>query len=372
MSPNYFRTILFFACALAALGQSAPGQLETNSSQPAQIEVDGSVLRVSVDQNPQPLAAIVKGLDLKFGWNVNYETPRYDSPENLDDITPRKSLTDNPQGIKASGLKPGSFSFSFPDFDPADPKSESRTLDAIVKAYNQSNNPGKFELLAMDDGSFNVAGIAAAHGPQPPVLNTKISLSIGQVSASEALDAWAQELTRVSGLHVVNGGISAEKVFMPAQITIHADNLPAREVLRQIINATGRNCFWDLGSSEANGAISYPLTLTIRINAVFGTRPHQNDPAPPPTPAGDPSTITQGRARFHYYQCDQCHGAKGEGTSDGPDLISTQLSPAEISKFIVAPSPDARMKGMPDIPSDNPDHQAIVAFVVSLKRTPPR
>src|SRR4029077_18306649 len=34
------------------------------------------------------------------------------------------------------------------------------------------------------------------------------------------------------------------------------------------------------------------------------------------------------------------------------------------------PSPDAYMKGMPNIPTDNPDHQALVAYVLSLKGPP--
>jgi hypothetical protein len=372
MSPYYCRSILILACAIAALGRPAPDQRESDSSQPAQIALDGSTLRISVDQNSHALAAIIRGLDLKFGWNANYETPRYDSPENPDNLTPQKSSTDSRQDTQASGLKPASFSFSIPDFDPADAKNESRTLDAIVQAYNQSNNPGKFELLAMDDGSFDVVGIAAAHVPQAPILNTKMTLNIGPASAFQAFDAWAQELNRVSGLLIVNSGASMERVLMPAQITIHADNLPAREVLRQIIKATGRNCFWELSSSNANGAISYSLMVTTRINITYDTSVHQPEPAAAPAPAADPALIAQGKARFLYFSCDQCHGAKGEGTSEGPDLINTELSPAEISKFLEHPSPDALMKGMPETPVSSPDHAVILAYVLSLKHTPPQ
>jgi mono/diheme cytochrome c family protein len=82
------------------------------------------------------------------------------------------------------------------------------------------------------------------------------------------------------------------------------------------------------------------------------------------------SLVAQGKARYLYYKCDECHGPNGEGGGDGPDLFGTHLDAAEISKFLEKPSPDAYMKGMPDIPATNPDHQALVAFVLSLKRPP--
>ena len=88
----------------------------------------------------------------------------------------------------------------------------------------------------------------------------------------------------------------------------------------------------------------------------------------PPTTTTDESLVVQGRARYLAYKCDECHGANGEGGGDGPDLIGMRLSADEISKFLEKPSPDAYMKGMPNIPANHPDNQALVAYVMSLKR----
>jgi mono/diheme cytochrome c family protein len=93
----------------------------------------------------------------------------------------------------------------------------------------------------------------------------------------------------------------------------------------------------------------------------------QNAPQSPST-APDKSLIAQGRSRYLANQCDECHGPNGEGGGDGPDLASTHLDAAGISKFLENPSPDAYMKGMPNIPPTHPDHQALVAYVLSLKR----
>jgi len=82
------------------------------------------------------------------------------------------------------------------------------------------------------------------------------------------------------------------------------------------------------------------------------------------------SLVAQGRERYLSYKCDECHGANGEGGGDGPDLINTNMNATEISKFLEKPSPDAYMKGMPNIPTDLPDNQALVAYVLNLKRPP--
>jgi len=92
-------------------------------------------------------------------------------------------------------------------------------------------------------------------------------------------------------------------------------------------------------------------------------------PAPAPTPAPDP-LIALGKSRFAAYKCHECHGPHGEGTDDAPNLTGTRLDAAAIALFLQKPSAHARSIGMPSIPADSPDLQPLVAFVLSLKRTP--
>ena len=79
------------------------------------------------------------------------------------------------------------------------------------------------------------------------------------------------------------------------------------------------------------------------------------------------SLVEQGEARFKAYQCTDCHGDNGEGTSDAPDLTHSKLTAEQVSKFLQKPSVDAQNKGMPDIPTSSPDHQPLVAYVMSLR-----
>jgi mono/diheme cytochrome c family protein len=108
------------------------------------------------------------------------------------------------------------------------------------------------------------------------------------------------------------------------------------------------------------------VLLPLLIAASKGTARMQTAPVSQST-APDKSLIAHGRDRYLSYKCDECHGPNGEGGGDGPDLTGTHLDAAGISKFLERPSPDADMKGMPNIPPTHPDHQALVAYVVSLK-----
>jgi len=91
-------------------------------------------------------------------------------------------------------------------------------------------------------------------------------------------------------------------------------------------------------------------------------------PVSAPAAGGQQSAlIAKGKERFQAYKCYDCHGENGEGTPDAPDLTHSKLTAEQVSKFLVKPSADAQNKGMPDVPADSPDHQPLVAYVMSLR-----
>src|SRR5690348_6393528 len=95
-----------------------------------------------------------------------------------------------------------------------------------------------------------------------------------------------------------------------------------------------------------------------------GTAPPANRPAAGGQQA---ALVAKGKERFQAYKCYDCHGQNGEGTQDAPDLTHSKLTAEQVSKFLQKPSVDADNKGMPDVPTDSPDHQPLVAFVMSLR-----
>ena len=98
----------------------------------------------------------------------------------------------------------------------------------------------------------------------------------------------------------------------------------------------------------------------------FGITGAAPNAAAPSTTGGD-ALVAQGKERFNAYQCVDCHGNNGEGTSDAPDLTHSHLTAEQIAKFLQKPSVDALNKGMPDIPADSPDSRALVAYVMSIR-----
>jgi mono/diheme cytochrome c family protein len=345
MSRYYHWSIGFFVFAAIILVQGTPNPLAYLDQ--AQIDQQGSVLSI-VANNPRPLAQVFDGLAKRYGWNLSYEDPRFDIPEDA-----------------RSGPNGGAFSVSVPDFNLTEPKNKSRTLDAILKAYNGSPNPGRFELRGFDDGTFVAVGVAAAHGGQIPIMDTKITLRTENVPAYEALDQWSHALSRSGGIHIEFAGI-ADNGLARAKVTVEAENATARDALRQIIGAAGSNRRW-LFYFNAVGRF-YMLNLMNIQREEVHVVPSANQTVA--TALTDKSLIAQGKSRYLDYKCGDCHGANGEGGADGPELTTTYMDAGQISRFLENPSPDAYMKGMPNIPAKHPDHQALVAYVLSLKRPP--
>lgn len=113
------------------------------------------------------------------------------------------------------------------------------------------------------------------------------------------------------------------------------------------------------------------ISLAIAVSLLIATsvvKAHMQNLLGSQPPAPDKSLISQGKTRYADYKCGDCHGANGEGGPDGPALTTTYIDAGQISRFLERPSPDAYMKGMPNIPAAHPDNKALVAYVVSLKQ----
>jgi metallo-beta-lactamase class B len=146
------------------------------------------------------------------------------------------------------------------------------------------------------------------------------------------------------------------------------------------LQAGGPNPFIDLAGCKTEFDIDeamFHAVLEQQQAALSSAAPATNAPASgaaasagsASAPAGGQQggLVAQGKARFSAYKCYDCHGENGEGTPDAPDLTHSKLTADQVSKFLQKPSVDALNKGMPDIPTDTPDHQPLVAYVMSLR-----
>jgi mono/diheme cytochrome c family protein len=109
------------------------------------------------------------------------------------------------------------------------------------------------------------------------------------------------------------------------------------------------------------------MTLAVFALGVHAQAPSSSAAKNSATGTKESALVAQGKARFQAYKCYDCHGQNGEGTDDAPNLTHSKLTAEQVSKFLQKPSVDAQNKGMPDVPTDSPDHQPLVAYVMSLR-----
>jgi len=107
-------------------------------------------------------------------------------------------------------------------------------LEAVVNAYNQSRNPGRFKLVTNHDGSFDVVGIGTSLGAKTPILDTKISFTVEDISEAEAVRLWCAEVSRRVGIEVVYLGLADNPLFQ-SKVSLAAHDAAAREVLPSIL-----------------------------------------------------------------------------------------------------------------------------------------
>ncbi len=199
------------------------------------IEESESWLEINAN-DPRPLANVLDALALQHGWHINYEDPQYAKADILDDTAP-SWLLEHPNGPHVYVVGGAAFSAKIA-VDGRFPDDPMKILPALVEAYNRSGNPGHFELRTTTNHEwFAVVPTAAGDGPQTPILDTMMSFNAtGSVNIDSSLRAFCDELSRQSGQTVEFWrGFSTGTPQERETIKLHAQNEPAREVLRRIL-----------------------------------------------------------------------------------------------------------------------------------------
>ena len=116
-------------------------------------------------------------------------------------------------------------------------------LQKVVADFNKSGNPGQFTLV--DEGAGRFAIVGQANGTSQTILDTPITVNIAQLNGSFALNAISEALTTSSGIKVIVTTYPLN-LFVQTVFTTRASNQPAREALRDVVDATQRKIEWTL------------------------------------------------------------------------------------------------------------------------------
>ena len=219
------------------------GSAQTIAEKPAtylrQATVTQTAELVHVTANsPRPLLQTLDALQRTYGWLAGYEDPRYDSRRDVVDVMNNGSRVEVPAG--------GEFSVKFPTNAP----DQEKTLRLIVEAYNQSKNPGRFELRRTAQGVLYLVGTAAhneagAISSQEPLLDTVITLGTQERTVADTLDLLCQAVA-AQGHTTIVVGVVPRNILEHTTASIGGTKISARELLSECLKATRRNLYWRL------------------------------------------------------------------------------------------------------------------------------
>jgi hypothetical protein len=230
------------ANAPAAGVAKTPAAAPTPSPYSRQATLTESAEKVQITANsPRPLAQVLDVLLQKYKWVVGYEDPQF---------TAQTDLVTLP-GVEAHVLPNGGmFTVEFSATAPGAAPDEEKTLRAIVDAYNQSKNPGRFELHKTAGGVFYVAGTAAhddkgAVAPQKPILDSPVTVAEEQRSVGESLNLMCQDLSTRTHTTVMIG-VSPRSPLQNNVAKIGAKDGVARDFMLQALAKLPKPTYWRL------------------------------------------------------------------------------------------------------------------------------
>lgn len=214
---------------------------QTASAKPPVITEAGAKIRIAT-ADARPLDQVVNALQQKYGWRINYEDPQYISKLDLRDAKSSSDGRPEPGG--------GSFAVEVPTGPSADaPPDEEKTLQLIVDAYNQSNNPGRFDLRHPSTEQFDIVGMSAHDekgkiSKQAVVLDTPITIPAEDRTVADTVDLICQKVSDKTHISVTLGvhplGLDRQRA------TVGGKEMSARAYISTATEPTGRKISWRL------------------------------------------------------------------------------------------------------------------------------
>ena len=213
---------------------------------------------------PLPLWQALAAIESEYGWRVNWESApgvsRYDL---ADDTDPKWRLTHpNTKGVtRPAG---GQFTAVFAEPNETSSVAARNVLQKVVDDYNLTSNPGRYALLAGSENAPTIVGIAIRDDsghlqPVTPILDSPLTLPKATRSVEDTIALIITTLQVTSGTKIIQA--TAGTLFSQTPVTLGGRSAPARDLLRQALDATGRpleySLFYNADRTE------YQLTIAL-------------------------------------------------------------------------------------------------------------
>lgn len=258
--------LIFISQTLFLLGQP---QNRPTFYDEAQMEQNGEQVSIRA-YAPRPLDQVVEGLRAHFLWDVDYEDPIYGEAELVDNTDPRWQ-SEHPGARGVTRVAGGVFltTFTFPkEQGDTHLQQEAAVLNKIVQAYNETRNPGKFEVKNENKDRLAIVGISDTRGdgknkPFTPVLDARIALPAGEYIVADAITRILQLVSQTTGQTIAPGWWPANIVI---QTKFKADGREqtARQLLSQICSSTRLPLVWRLLYDGDTGNYFFSLSIVTQ------------------------------------------------------------------------------------------------------------
>jgi len=248
VSGHVFATLLAVSSAIVLQAQVEPARATFRDR--AEIIHSGTTAQ-STASNPRPLEETILALSEEYGWQVDYEDPIYDPGSEItdaDDPETRALHLDRPRIMLPNG---SAFRANYTEPTGSNREvSESRVLQSVVAAYNQTANPGRFFLENEPGGRVAVVGVSRVPGVTPETqrnafLSTRISLPTAPRTLDATIQAILSAVTETANIHAQIGSGPTPQ-FLQTIVTIGGSNVAARDLLRESLDQSGRTWLWSM------------------------------------------------------------------------------------------------------------------------------
>src|SRR5262245_27189861 len=221
----------FTSMSFAARGKS--------SSPPSQ---EWSKAHLSVE-DPRPLAAAIEVLEARYGSVITYEDPRYVYSGDIKDVTlsVRRDLDKYKPGEAPKVLIPkgGTLTFEYDVLSDTNLPDDGQTVvQELLDAYAASGNAGRFRLESTGKMLHVIPReINNSDGqlmPQDSILDTKISLTAGERTEMQRLEAICSAITEATKIPVWVGTVPTN-LLLQHRDSEGAAQQKARDVLVNLL-----------------------------------------------------------------------------------------------------------------------------------------
>lgn len=222
--------------------------------------------QISVNDG-RPLASAVKQLEADLGQVITYEDPAYLDARDYVDVTSAVSRVPAPRS-RVLVPRGGPFTFTYTDNTASAPTPEGRAeagavAKRLVDAYNKQQVGSVFELRTLGN-TFHVVPVATrdrtgVSRQYQSMLDTLITVSTPPTDGLTALETVLRALRAQSNAKLLAGS-GPLNILANETVTVDATAQPAREVLLQVLNASGKRLSWQIFCSPGE---SNPCYLNV-------------------------------------------------------------------------------------------------------------